>query len=278
MTKAFNLSYSFLPMVLYMCCLYIVSVSRESLGTLTVIMVMMLNPVIAVPLGKFTGFLHKLLIKCSKGKDFPQTSKLGKFCSRLFVFSFNIYLTVIAMIVYSLFRASIDYRLSSDKKLVAMFDFKNSIFDRCTCPESNSASHCSDVDMNFQNLLIFLPSEYFLLAFLITPFFLHIIHSLCFDLPKPIPMLQFILGTKQEEQNEVSTESSNDLEMDVLQHHNAEVHETESTVHQESKTSSNGITKTDWFCFIFGLLFVTCICLFPYTFKIQFEESTRTGN
>ena len=276
-TKLFLYAYSFLPMILYMCCLYIVSVSRESLGTLTIIMVMMLNPVIAIPLGKFIEFLHKLFLKASKGKDFPKTSCIGQFCSRFFVFSFNVYLTIIASIIYRLFEASTDYRLSSEMKLVARFDFKNSIYDRCACPKSDSASHCSEVEMNFQNLLIFLPSEYFLLAFLITPFFLHVIHSLLFDLPKPIPMLQFILGNNQEEHKEVSIKSQNELEMETFESQTTEDHEIETTVHQESKTSSNGITKTDLFCFIFGLLFITGVCFFPYTFNIQFEASTRTG-
>ena len=92
-------------------------------------------------------------------------------------------------------------------------------------------------------------------------------------------MLQFILGNNQEEHHEVSTKSENELEMESFESQSVEDHETESTtVHQESKRSSNGITKTDLFCFFFGLLFVTCLCLFPYTFNIQFEERKRSGN
>ena len=46
LTKIGYVAYAFLPMTLFMCCLYIVAISRESLGALTIIMAMMLNPVL----------------------------------------------------------------------------------------------------------------------------------------------------------------------------------------------------------------------------------------
>ena len=275
-TKIGYLAYSYLPMTLYMCCLYIVSVSRESLGTLTIVMVMMINPVIAVPLGRFSECLHKLFWistkKCHKGRGF------GMFCSRLFVMSFNVYLTIIAGIVYVLFKASIEFRLASEFKLVSRFDFKNSIFNKCDCPTVQSASHCADVDMNFQNLLIFLPSEYLLLAFLIAPFTLHVLYSLMFHLPKPIPMLQFILGKK--ENNDLQTVNYENEEDQLQSQRNDEQHQNKSqqeqfVVHEE--LSFKDISKMDIICFVFGFLLITGIGLFPYTFDYQFEKSIRTG-
>ena len=192
-------AYAFLPMTLFMCCLYIVAVSRESLGALTIIMVMMLNPVIAFPFGKFTRLVWILCRKSLGQFGFKHDSNFGHFCTRFFVFSFNVYLTLIAGIVFILFYELIDFRLKSSFKLVSRFDFKNTIFDQCTCPKPDSASHCSNVDMNFQNLLIYLPSEYLLTAFLICSFLLHFLHSCLFSLPPPIPMLNFVMGTTNAE-------------------------------------------------------------------------------
>ena len=52
--------YSFLPMFVYMICLFIISISRESLGVLTVIMVMMLHPVVCYIFGKFFDCFYKM--------------------------------------------------------------------------------------------------------------------------------------------------------------------------------------------------------------------------
>ena len=281
-TKICYLACSYLPMTLYMCCLYIVSVSRESLGTLTIIMVMMLNPVIALPLGRFSQCLHKLFWistkQCHKGKGLSNEKNFGKFCSRFFVMSFNVYLTIIAGIVYILFKASIEFRLSSEFNLVSIFDFKNSIFNKCDCPTVESGSQCADVDMNFQNLLIFIPSEYLLLGFLIAPFTLHVLYSLMFHLPKPIPMLQFILGKK--ENNDLQTVNYENEEDQLQSQRNDEQHQNKSqqeqfVVHEE--LSFKDISKMDIICFVFGFLLITGIGLFPYTFDYQFEKSIRTG-
>ena len=48
-----------------MCSLYVVAVSRESLGTLTFIMVAMIHPLISIPFAKFANCLYSLLIPCS---------------------------------------------------------------------------------------------------------------------------------------------------------------------------------------------------------------------
>ena len=55
-----HLMYSYLPMTIYMTCLYIISVSRESLGILSLIMVLMLHPVVCFIFGKFSDCIDIL--------------------------------------------------------------------------------------------------------------------------------------------------------------------------------------------------------------------------
>ena len=95
--------YSYLPITLYLVCLYIVAVSRESLGTLTFIMVALIHPIISVPLGKFAHCIYKLLFESCFNKYLQNSSKCGaKFCLRFFTLSLNAYLTFAACCMYYL--------------------------------------------------------------------------------------------------------------------------------------------------------------------------------
>ena len=188
-------------MTLYMVCLYIVSVSRESLGTLTLIMVSMIHPIISVPLGKFANCLYNLMFETAFKKYFQNSSSFfAKFSRRFFTLTLNAYLTFVGGCMYYLFKSSINFRESSEFILVAMNDFKNVIFDKCKCQTKDDNPDCVNDDTNFQNYLTFLPNEVFLLLLTILPFSFHFIHALLVNSPHPVQMLDFILGkTKKHE-------------------------------------------------------------------------------
>lgn len=129
-----------LPMVVYMVSLYCVSISRETLALMTIIMVIMLNPLFCLPIGMVLKSMTKLLRKICGNIQHP-----------LFVISLNAYLGVIGIIMYCLFKATINFRKASEFPLKGIFDFNFLKFDRCECPPGTTKDYCHATNDDYQN-------------------------------------------------------------------------------------------------------------------------------
>ena len=197
--------YAALPMVCYMATLYVVAVSRESLGTLTIIMVGMLNPLVAIPIGSLARSFGKKIWKYEDATD--NQGYCHCVFRRLFTFSFNIYLFLIACSVMYVFEMSLMYRnrhTTATSSVKAKHDFKNLKFDQCFCKdEKNDGHYCVNNDKNFQNYLVILQNSIFIYSFIVCHLVFHIIHSLITKLPHPLPMLDFIMGHKEVQKDQL---------------------------------------------------------------------------
>ena len=320
-----QLMYSYIPMTIYMICLIIISISRESLGVLTVIMVIMLHPVVCYIFGKFFDCLYKIFClihqkaskfkpntpKCLNGRSYlsviyksmtlmvlpehPQIrSKTRKnmyfktFISRLFVMSLNLYISLIGAIMYYLFKQSMAHREASEFPLVAMFDFKEIKFNRCECEPGTTEGHCYNVKYNFQNYFAFLPNEAFLLSLFIAPSLMHVLHAALSHLTPPVPLLNFVLGSKYKDQIQ-ETENINEIELEPMNVTNQESNTNpgDDNLHQESEafepindqsgsgepSNNETIGKTNWTCFVFGTLLLLGIILLPFGYGVLFEKA-----
>ena len=246
-----QLMYSYIPMTIYMISLIIISISRESLGVLTVIMVLMLHPVVCYIFGKFFDCLYKMFClihrkACKMNLKTPKylnrsgclsviyrsmtlmvlpehpritpTSKslcFKTFLARLFVMSLNMYISLIGAMMYYLFKQSMAYREASEFPLVAMFDFKEIKFNRCECKPETTESHCYNVKYNFQNFIDFLPNEAFFLSLFIVPLLMHLLQAALLHLSPPVPMLNFVLGSKYKHEIQES-KNINEIEMETM--------------------------------------------------------------
>ena len=329
-----KLFYSYLPMTIYMICLYIISISRESLGVLTVIMVMMLHPVVCYIFGKFFDFLYKIFWhihqkacklkpntpKCLKGSGYlsviyrsmtlmvlPEHPRVPRkasknlrfkiFLARLFVMSLNMYISLIGAMMYYLFKQSMAYRESSEFPLVALFDFKEIKFNRCECKPETTQGHCYEVEYNFQNYIAFLPNEAFLLSLFIVPFLMHVLHAALLHLTCPVPMLNFVIGSKYEDEIQES-ENINEIEMEPMNvthqesntnpgDDNLQPESTEEALEPVNDQSGSGeptdqetvskdhktFSKTHWFSLVFGTLILLGIILLPFGFSFLFDKA-----
>ena len=316
-------------MTIYMICLFIISISRESLGVLTVIMVMMLHPVVCYIFGKFFDCLYKIFcLICQKvcklkpktpkwfnGSGYlsviyqsmtlmvlpehpqirPKTRKImyfKTFLARLSIMSLNIYISLIGAMMYYLFKQSMAHREASEFPLVALFDFKEIKFNRCECEPETTKSHCYEVEYNFQNYIAFLPNEAFLLSLFIVPFLMHVLHASLLHLTPPVPMLNFVLGSKYEDEIQES-ENIDEIEMEPMNVTNQESNTNpgDDNLHPESESSDEELEpindqsgsgeprnnetfgKTHWTCFVFGTLILLGIILLPFGFGILFDKA-----
>ena len=225
------------------------------------------------------------------------------FLARLFVMSLNMYISLIGAMMYYLFKQSMAYREASEFPLVAMFDFKEIKFNRCECKPETTESHCYNVKYNFQNFIDFLPNEAFFLSLFIVPLLMHLLQAALLHLSPPVPMLNFVLGSKYEHEiqesediinNEIQEiEAIDEIEMEPMNATNQESNTNpgDENLHQESESSdeelesrnnqsgsgqpSNNETfsKTHWTSLVFGTLILLGIILLPFGFSALFDKA-----
>ena len=180
---------------------------------------------------------------------------------------------MIGCIMYYLFKQSIDHRASSKDPLTAMFDFKEVIFNKCDCPPDTIKKHCKEVDLNFQNLLSFLPNEAFLLALMIVPFVLHILHSLNSTLWKitpPISMLNFVIGSKYAMDGHKGEEylEGEEIEMEPITGSDKMKEKPDNHIQDNQLTS-----KAEWISFLICLLLIAGTGCLPFGYHFLFKPA-----
>ena len=192
-----------LPILFYIVCLFLMAVKREASITLSIIMAAMINPLVAIPIGvtmKTIGqFFKRRLIPNSS------TSKLGMTILRLFTYSLNCHLTLIAGLTYYLYIIWIDSEASSSN------NFSNLPYNQCFCELLTDLGFGQDYCANwesetsFQNQLIIVSLPLVLQIFLFTSFICHLIHSLIIYIPSPLTLIDFYVGLKQNNAKSLST-------------------------------------------------------------------------
>ena len=184
-----------LPTLFYIVCLFLMAVKREASITLSIIMAAMLNPLVTIPIGvtmKTIGQFFK--------RNFPNSppSTAAKVVIRLFTYSLNCHLTLIAGLTFYLYIIWIDSEQSSSN------NFSNLPYDQCFCVFLTELGFGQDYCANwesktsFQNKLIIVSLPLVLQMFLITSFLSHILHSLIIYIPSPLTLIDFYIGTKQD--------------------------------------------------------------------------------
>lgn len=264
------------------------AVSRESIGTLTAMMGAMIHPLVVVPFGIFATSLSEGIGFC-KNKLFG--SKLEKIAlkingvlkrvfARLFVMTFNAYLSLVGIAMYYLFRSSVSYRKSSDVILVAKNDYKGLIFNKCMCNDTIDEK-CLNNDTNFQNLFSIVPNEIMLLIFVICPMAIHILHSLMVYSSKPVTLVEFILGSKM-----VKTKGVEEPDDDLFDETES-ISANENTI-EDHDSNGDDVTvlnnKNSWCtkkvifqyaCCFLSIAYVIGIIFTPYFFVYMFEIRER---
>ena len=185
-----------LPILSYIVCLFLMAVKREASITLSIMMAAMINPLVTIPIGVTIETIGQLL----KSKLIPNqlVSRIFVIFLRLFTYSLNCHLTLIAGLMYYLYIIWIDSGESSSN------NFSNLPYNQCFCELLTELGfgqdYCSnwESDSSFQNQLIIVSLPMVLQLFLVTSFSCHILHSLIIYIPSPLTLIDFYVGLKQE--------------------------------------------------------------------------------
>ena len=181
-----------LPVIGYMACLFVIAIKRETTIVISLVMMVMVNPVFTLSNGVLAQTIGKFFArKCPKLFKF-------KVLSRLFTYSMNCHFAMIACLALYLYEMKITLG-----KLEGL-DFSDKFYDQCTCDILSEFGHACEnreTDYSFQNVFLIVPIRTLLLVFLITSISCHLIQSFIIYLPAPIQLLHFVLQ-KDQAQNE----------------------------------------------------------------------------
>ena len=159
---------------------------------LPIIMAVMLHPTIAIPIGIFVNFTGQYLsLKLFQSQ--PDTIMV-KGLQRVFTYSLNVHLAIIAGLTYYLYAIWIPLELTST------LNFENLSFDQCLCEElamNNITCTNKETENSFQNIFIGVPIPPFLIALLSASISCHLVHSLIIYIPSPLTLIDLIVGLKK---------------------------------------------------------------------------------
>lgn len=191
-----------IPITLYIISLLVMAISRRSTVVLPITMSVMLHPLVMVPIGVTTKAIEQYLM----AKLFKTNSVTMKILHRLFTYSLNLHLALIATLLYYL------YNIWIALEVMSSMNFDNEPFNRCECivlGEYGQQCQNKETENSFQNLLIGVSIRPFLIAFLVASILCHIIHSLAICFPAPIKFLDFVLGNSNSTSDTSISNSNN---------------------------------------------------------------------
>ena len=164
--KALHYSIATFPIASYIFTLYMIAITRISLGFLALINVCLIHPLVSIPFGMVTKPLSKKVV----AKICTSYARLR----RLATFSINLYFTFIAVIIACAFKIWILTLEESGLQSSFDLDFKNQGFDLCTCQLLEKFDlGCANNEANLQNYLDTLPIEILLYALILIPLCCH---------------------------------------------------------------------------------------------------------
>ena len=249
-----------LPVIGYMACLFVIAIKREATILISMIMMMMMNPVITVSIGVFAKTIGKSL-----SNRFPQLYNL-KILARLFTYSINCHFAMVASLTMYMYKMWIGLEKRAE------FAFSDTSFDKCTCDVLNEIGQdCinRETGYSFQNLFLIVDMQKMLFAFLVISIICHLIQSMFMYLPAPIPLFQFIVGKVDENGKTESKFKLQNLNVE----HDAKL---------DKSKALNGFTtnRIKLFCCMIAVTFFVGLVGFPYYGFDQLPEeliSTKNG-
>ena len=247
------------PIILYVISVFFLTMKRELSIALSMVMVLMIHPIFSLLFGISIKSLSQLI--------WPRKRK-GKrtVCERLFTLSINVYLSMIGVVIF--------YLMSMDVSLGKEYQFKDQSYYKCMCDELKQkklSDQCSNEDNDdVQNKFVGFPINNFVLSFSIVSLACHVLHSLVIAIPSPIPMADFILGSKQSNETE-GQETADSMEMTSPDSRHS-THEP-----KDSKCKRGWTVCFKILCLVLALAVVGCLGAMPY-FHFSFGKSLSTTN
>ena len=181
-----------LPIIGYIASLFVMAIKREATILISIVMMVMVNPVVTLSIGVLAEAIGLLL-----SKKYPKLLR-HNVLARLFTYSINCHFAMIAVLTFYL------YEMKITLGKVPELDFSDNSYDQCTCDILKEKGHeCEnrETDYSFQNIFLIVNIQHLLLVFLITSVICHLIQSFITYLPAPIQLLHFVLQ-KDQVQNE----------------------------------------------------------------------------
>ena len=180
-----------LPMCLYVVCLLIIGIKRESSPTLSIVMAITLHPVSTSLFGYSTNLIgHYISSRLCSSHSNKTWIKLLR---RVFTYSLNCHLAMVGALIYCLFELWITFQNQTS------INFENKSFNQCTCDILSAYGHgeeCTndETQNSFQNRFLHVPIKEFFIALIITSISCHLIQSIIIWIPKPLGLHDLILG------------------------------------------------------------------------------------
>ena len=193
------------PIGLFITNLFIVGIERKSSPILSISMALLLHPATFLPIGVFAKVLGQFAFK--ELEKHHSNSLRQKIFNRIFTYSLNCHLSMIACVSYYLYELWVIFKDSTT------LNFSNNPFDQCICdyilPQYNVTCTNEETENSFQNKFLNMPTKQLLIAQIILSFICHLLHSLMTFLPLPITLLDLIIGNESEYGENESAMSSN---------------------------------------------------------------------
>ena len=231
-----------IPIIFYVISVFVLTIKRNFSIALSMLMVSMIHPILSVIFGLSIKSIRQVFSKIC-----PNRIK-SKYWKRLLTFSINVYLAFIGLVIF--------YMIMIDICLWKDYDYKNQSYDKCQCDDRRrNGLECENEDDNLQNYFNDFSIGYFILAFSSVSLTCHVIHSLTIAIPPPIPMIDFILGSKKED----TEENTNFIEMTSF---NAPG--TQSQVKENTKCKTISYICFKVLCFILSMALIGFIIASPY--------------
>ena len=180
---------SALPIILYIACLFLITVKRESDIILAGFMVVTVHPVLSLLIGVLMKTLGDFFFDNSCEVESTRLAKVYLILGRMFTYSINLHFTFVSGTIYYLFQEWCLMKQSSN------LDYTNSAFDQCTCQKLKTLAACTNSDDDFQQKFIKYSIPTFLSIFFIASLICHFVQACLTILPPPIRLLDYMLGS-----------------------------------------------------------------------------------
>ena len=242
------------PIGLCITCIMVLAIERRSTIVLPIIMSAMLHPVVVLPIGVLSkileGYLSVKLFNTHINK------RTWKILQRLFTYSVNMHLFLIAGLIYYL------YNIWEKLEVASTMNFSNKSFNQCDCDalsEINTPCENNETEDSFQNVFIGVRLSPFIITFMVTSVLCHIFLSLILYFPTPINLLDFYLGDSKDEELSVNVEM-----------------QFENSKKDHSSHRGNIIKGVKISCIILTIVYLVLALTSPnYTFDSQFTTGKK---
>lgn len=182
-----------LPIGMFITTLLIVGIKRDSSEILPIFMTVLLHPIATIPFGILAKMIGKYI---SPG---PSQTIALRILHRLFTYSLNVHLTLIAAVTFFL------YSLWNTFQNSTTVLFSNKSFNQCLCNILQDYYHgeeCvnTETQSSFQNEFLYVKTSIVLIIFLVTCISCHCLHSFLIWTPQPSGLLDYVLGRTQKQE------------------------------------------------------------------------------